>query len=229
LSGIRKIFSQVPDTYEVINHVLTMGLDVLWRKRTAMIASRGGGTRWLDVCSGTGEMAVYLRRFAEPETSIFATDFCKPMLDRARAKPEAAGIQFALGDTRALPFEDNSFDLVTISFATRNINVAREHLEDCLREFCRILKPGGRFINLETSQPPVGLIRAMVHFYVRTFVAPIGAAISRSRAGYSYLSRTIPRFYAADEYAEIIRASGFSEVSFRRMGLGIVAVHEAIK
>jgi demethylmenaquinone methyltransferase/2-methoxy-6-polyprenyl-1,4-benzoquinol methylase len=229
LNGIKKMFAQVPETYEVVNHVLTLGLDTIWRKRAARLAATGGGSRWLDVCSGTGEMAVYLSRLAGRGTTVFASDFCKPMLDRAREKRNAAGILFALGDTRFLPFKDNSFDLVTISFATRNINVTSEHLVDCLREFHRILRPGGRFVNLETSQPRSGLIRALVHFYVRTFVAPIGAAISRSKAGYSYLSRTIPRFYEAEEFQEIIRSSGFRRVDFKRLVFGVAAIHEAVK
>ena len=172
MNGIKKMFAQVPETYELVNHVLTLGMDMLWRRKAARMAAQGGGTRWLDVCSGTGEMAVYLSRLSGDQTSVYATDFCAPMLNKARSKPDAKHISFAVGDTRALPFPDDSFDLVTISFATRNINVTSEHLADCLREFHRVLKPEGRFINLETSQPTCRVLKSLVHLYVRTFVAP---------------------------------------------------------
>jgi len=193
------------------------------------LAAQAGGSKWLDVCSGTGEMAVYLSRLAGDETSVFASDFCAPMLDKARSKPDAGLIIFAIGDTSALPFQDRSFDLITISFATRNINVTPEHLTDCLREFSRVLRPGGRFINLETSQPDWTVVRSLFHLYVRIFVAPVGMAISRSKAGYAYLSRTIPRFHTADKFAEIIQSCGFSSVSYRKTVLGIAAIHEAVK
>ena len=227
--GIRKIFSEVPRTYECINHVLTFGLDILWRRKAAQKAASEGGTTWLDVCSGTGEMAMYLRRLADDTTTVLAADFSFPMLKEITTKPEAHRILFTLAEADLLPFPDNTFDLVTISFATRNINVSRDSLMQCLREFYRILKPEGRFVNLETSQPPSRLVRVLFHTYVRMFVRPIGLAISGSRVPYAYLSRTIRSFYTADEFADIIRQVGFAEVTFNRMLLGAAAIHQAVK
>jgi demethylmenaquinone methyltransferase/2-methoxy-6-polyprenyl-1,4-benzoquinol methylase len=152
-----------------------------------------------------------------------------PMMEKALQKPESRGVLFSLADAGQLPFEDATFDLVTISFATRNLNTSRAHLLQCFREFHRVLKPGGRFVNLETSQPENGIMRKLVHSYVFLLVRPIGKFISGSGAGYSYLSRTIPRFYPAPELKELLLGAGFSEVSYDHLLVGVAAIHRAVK
>lgn len=228
-NGIQNIFAEVPKTYELVNHTITLGMDVLWRKKTVGIAARRGGTRWIDVCSGTGETANYLSRAARDGTQVFATDFSMPMLAHALEKPEAHKITFCLSDIKQLPFEDNTFDLVTISFATRNINLNREILIQSFREFYRVLRPGGCFINLETSQPSSPIVRSLFHLYVKLFVKPVGQMLSGSKAAYTYLSKTIPRFYPAHELADILRTAGFDEVSYQQMMFGAAAIHQSIK
>ncbi len=227
--GIRRIFSQVPHTYELVNHTLTLFFDILWRKKAAGLAAQSGGDRWIDMCSGTGEMAVYLSRLATENTRVFASDFSFPMLSQAIAKPEGNRIHFALSDMITLPFADNTFDCITISFATRNINVNRESLLTCYREFYRIVKPGGSFVTVETSQPSSPIIKAFFHLYVKLFVQPIGTLISGYKPGYSMLSRTIRRFYPADELADIMKTAGFDKVSYQRLLFGVAAIHEAKK
>lgn len=227
--GIQKIFAEVPKTYELVNHVLTFGMDIVCRRKAARLAAEGGGRRWLDVCSGTGEMAANLCRFSQNGTRIFAADFSLPMLRVAAQKKMAKEIRFVISDVRSLPFPDNSLDLITITFATRNLNTNREILISHLTEFCRVLRPGGRFVNLETSQPRYRLIRWFMHLYVRLSVRRIGAMISGSKAGYAYLSQTVPRFYEAEEFAEIIRQAGFGKVEFKRMFFGVIAVHRGVK
>ena len=227
--GVQRIFSGLSGTYDLINHILTFGLDALWRRKAAKIASMDGGDRWLDVCSGTGKMAFRLSRSAGDKTMVVAADFCIPMMAEARAKSAARQIVFVAADVNELPFRDETFDLITISFATRNININRDILTQCFREFHRILKHGGRFINLETSQPSSHLVRALFHLYIRLFVKPVGSIISGSKAGYTYLSNTIPRFYNASELAEILHQAGFAEVNFHKMMFGIAAIHKAVK
>ena len=226
---IRKIFYEVSHTYELTNHILTFGLDIVWRRKATEIAAKEGGTMWLDVCTGTGETAFYLHRLAKKETTVVATDFCIPMLYKAIEKFGAHQVFFSLADAMALPFRNETFDLVTISFATRNININQNILLGYFREFYRILKPGGRFVNMETSQPPSNLLRKLFHLYVGLAVRPIGYIISGSRDGYAYLSQTIPRFYRASNLANIIRNAGFIKVDFYRMTFGLVAIHKAIK
>lgn len=216
-------------TYELLNHVLTLGLDIRWRKKAARIATQKGGTLWLDVCSGTGEMAQNLSVLSREGVKIFAVDFSFPMLKKAKEKRDAPNLFPVIAEAGVLPFPDESFELLTISFATRNLNPRKEILESYMEEFSRILKPGGYFVNLETSQPSSKMIRQFFHFYVNRIVKPLGWILSGSKAGYSYLSFTIPRFYAPDEFAQILRQSGFSQVEYRRLMFGISAIHVAKK
>ncbi|MHA2191679.1 MAG: ubiquinone/menaquinone biosynthesis methyltransferase [Candidatus Thorarchaeota archaeon] len=227
--GIQKIFTEATRTYEFVNHVLTFWLDIIWRRAAARVGASKGGSIWLDVCSGTGEMAAYLQRLAEPGTRVIAADFTLTMLQRVKEKPERRQIELTLGDAKRLPFPDATFDLITISFATRNINLTRAKLTHTLREFHRILKPGGVFVNLETSQPRFKVIRDLFHLYAREVVRWLGYIISGSKTGYAYLSHTVRRFYTPEDFAKIIFQAGFSEVGFKRMMLGISAIHKAVK
>jgi ubiquinone/menaquinone biosynthesis C-methylase UbiE len=111
---VQSVFSKVPATYELVNHILTLGLDIVWRKRTARLAAISGGGEWVDMCTGTGEMAVYLSRLAPKGTKIHAVDFSGPMMAEAVKKPEAEHINFVSSDIRALPFPDDSFNLITM-------------------------------------------------------------------------------------------------------------------
>lgn len=216
-------------TYELVNHILTFGLDVLWRRRAARIAAALGGSQWADMCTGTGEMAAYLSRLAPSGTTVHAVDFSQPMLDMARKKPEAQNIVFVVSDVKALDFPDDSLDLITISFATRNINLNRDVLTQTFAEFYRVLKPGGRFINLETSQPPSRLIRRLFHAYVKLVVKPVGGLISGANKGYVYLRHTIPRFHPPEELSDILGQAGFQDVTFKRLMFGIAAIHQGVK
>ncbi|UCF05152.1 MAG: ubiquinone/menaquinone biosynthesis methyltransferase [bacterium] len=223
--SIRRIFAEIPHTYEIVNHILTLGLDILWRRNAVRMAVQVGGNRWVDVCSGTGETAAYLKRSAPSGTGVYAVDFVRPMLDRIRQKPGGDGVTPVLSDIKGLPFPDDTFDLVTISFATRNINLSESVLIHSFREFRRVLKPGGMFLNLETSQPPSPLVRWLFHLYVRLFVRAVGRVISGSTIAYAYLAATIPRFYGAEELTGILEEAGFVDVGFRRMTFGAVAAH----
>lgn len=227
--GIQRLFCEVAQTYELVNHVLTLGLDILWRRKAAREASKKGGSYWLDVCSGTGEMALNLSRLADDSVKIVSVDFCRAMLESGRKKRKIPNLSPVLADAARLPFPDETFDIVTISFATRNINPNKDILTAHFREFCRILKPGGHFINLETSQPSSKKIQKLFHFYIKLAVKPLGYLISGSKAGYSYLSFTIPRFYNRAELSTIIRESGFSRVTHRRLFFGVAAIHTAQK
>lgn len=227
--NIKTIFRGAAGTYEITNHILTFGLDILWRRKAAIRALDSGGRFWLDLCSGTGDMAISLRRFAPDGVSIVASDITMAMLEKAASNPGAKMIRFCIADSGDLPFPDNTFDLVTISFATRNLNVTRDELLRYFCEFNRVLKPGGTFINLETSQPRSSVIRYLFHAYIKIFVAPIGYMISGSRVAYKYLSYTMPRFYTAEQLSDILLEAGFTKVGFTRMTFGISALHTAVK
>ncbi len=226
--NLQKIFSEVAATYERVNHVLTLGMDRRWRKKAARVAAKSGGGIWLDVCSGTGEMAQNLARLAPAGTNIIALDFNPAMLDKAGQKP-LPYVSFVLADVKYLPFPSDRFDLIIISFATRNINLSRDILRDTFGEFRRVLRPGGRFVNLETSQPRLSPVRKFFRLYIRALVKPVGYSLSGSKAGYAYLSSTIPRFYGAEELSRLLERAGFRAVIFQRLFFGAAAIHTAIK
>jgi len=227
--GLLTIFSEVANQYELVNHVLTFGLDIPWRKKASQIAAADRGTLWLEVCSGTGEMAVNLQRLASHGTRIVLTDFSFPMISRAKSKSELQNASVSLADSSRLPFPEDTFDLVVISFATRNITGNRAGLMKFLREFNRILKPGGRLISLETSQPRSTPIRAAYHLYTERIVKTLGQLISGSKTGYAYLSYSVTRFFDAEEFSKILYEVGFSKVYYRMMSFGVVAIHKAVK
>ena len=227
--GIQKIFSQVPETYELINHILTGYFDVIMRKKTAKLVAGLGGEKWLDVCSGTGELVNYLGSVADKNTQIFAADFSLPMLSESISKPGNKKVKYILSDIQKLPFNNNTFDVITISFATRNINLNRKVLIHNFCEFYRILKPGGYFINLETSQPGSKILKKLFHLYIKLLVKPIGTFISGSDAGYHYLSHTIPKFYSAGELAKLIKLAGFNKIQYHKLFFGIAAIHQGMK
>lgn len=227
--GVQKIYSEVVETYELVNHVLTFGFDILWRKWAAQSAAKLKGRKILDVCCGTGEMALSLSKAAFENVEINLVDFSLPMLDKARQRKYESYTSFILADANVLPYKNCTFDLITISFALRNLNTRKDILLAHLKEFYRILKPGGTFINVETSQPSFPALRKVFHFYIKSVVQPFGTIISGSQSGYRYLAYTIPRFYSANELSFILRSVGFSRVDHTNKLGGIAAIHEAVK
>jgi demethylmenaquinone methyltransferase/2-methoxy-6-polyprenyl-1,4-benzoquinol methylase len=226
--GVQKIYQEVAPTYELVNHILTWGFDIRWRKRAVKTTSALRGGLWMDVCSGTGELAQALAR-SRDDVQVLALDFSLPMLEQASRKKGLEQGMFGLGDVTRLPFADNTFDLITISFATRNLNPNPVYLSTCLQEFCRVLKPGGTFLNLETSQPRPQWLRRLFHLYIRTVVKPVGYLFSGSKAGYKYLAHTIPRFHGAEEFASILKEVGFDQVRVISLLWDIAAIHLAVK
>lgn len=218
--GIKKLFSKIPEKYDLINQLLTFGLDDFWRKKTAKEAEKLNLNLYLDICAGTGKMAFYLKKISKKE--VFAVDFCLPMLKKAK---KINGIKIISSNAKFLPFRDKTFDLITISFATRNLNTGREELIKTFKEFKRVLKEGGYFLNLETTQPPFFLLKWILHFYSKVFIKPLGTFFSGSKEAYAYLSSTIPRFYKADILKDILIEAGFSEVKFNYLFPYVVALH----
>jgi demethylmenaquinone methyltransferase/2-methoxy-6-polyprenyl-1,4-benzoquinol methylase len=227
--GVQKIYTEVAETYESINHILTFGLDIFWRNKASREVLRTEGQHWLDVCSGTGEMTRNLSRRADASTKIYSVDFSYPMLSRAKRKNYKHPVNFAIADVAHLPFPDETFDLVTISFSIRNLNLNRNELLAHLREFHRILKPGGLFLNLETSQPDSKFLRKIFHFYVRRVVRHLGSLLSGSKAGYGYLAYTVPRFYTPEKFSSLLLEAGFLKTKHRSLFLRFAAIHLANK
>ena len=227
--AIRRFFEEISATYDRINTLMTVGLDAWWRKKAARIAASGGGSRWLDICAGTGKMTASLARRAQEPVTLVALDFCGSMLRRMPPVTGKAMVHRCLGDVGSLPFADGSFDLVTVAFATRNLHTDRDQLLHCFREIHRVLRPGGRFLNLETSQPDSIFIRRLYHFAIGLGVRAIGPMVSGSAVPYDYLSSSMQTFYTSEQLAGLLAEAGFREVRWTPMTFGAVAAHLARK
>lgn len=232
--AIQKFYSRIWGSYELINTILTLGLDARWRRKAVKLAVElnDNPERFLDICSGTGQTALKLAKRLPAAAQIFAADFSHQMLRTAAEKANQKGlknISFTLTDALYLPFENNSFDMITITFATRNLNAKPGHLLKAFREFHRVLKPGGSFLNLETSQPPVPIIRRLFHLYVKLTVKPVGRLISGSEPSYAYLSSSIRDFYSARQLEAILYEAGFETVEYKNLLFGAAALHQAYK
>jgi demethylmenaquinone methyltransferase / 2-methoxy-6-polyprenyl-1,4-benzoquinol methylase len=197
-----------------MNHVMTAGLDVRWRRLAADAAVRKGD-RVLDAACGTGDLAIAdLKAGAGKVTGL---DFSAKMLERARSKH--ASIEWVQGDMLALPFADETFDAATVGFGVRNV----ENLELGLRELRRVLRPGGRLAILEITQPR-GALRPFYSLWFDRVVPLLGKVLPGGDA-YTYLPASVKRFPTAERLADMLRESGFGDVRFKLMGGSIVALH----
>ena len=212
--GVRSMFDRIAPVYDLMNRVMTAGLDQRWRRLTVRLVV-AKGDRVLDGCCGTGDLAVAAR--AAGAGHVTGLDFSPRMLERARRKePE---IEWVQGDMLELPFEDGSFDSVTVGFGVRNV----ADLERGLAELRRVLRPGGRLGVLEITRPR-GPLRLFYRLWFDVLI-PLAGKILPGGKAYTYLPASVRRFPGPTALAELMRAHGFSEVEYRRLGGGIVALH----
>ncbi len=223
----------MPGRYDVINRIFTLGQDEPWRKRAARMLLEPGPERVLDICCGTADLAIRLARMATPGTQVFGLDYSRTMLEVARQKAARRGladkITFVHGDVSDMPFPDGHFDVIGIAFAFRNLTYKNPKTQRYLAEIVRILKPGGQFVIVESSQPTNRVIRALAHSYERWLVYGIGVLISGNKPAYKYLSESSQRFYTAEELGDLLAAAGFSRVHVKRLMFGATAIHVAIR
>ncbi len=214
--------------YGTVNSLLTLGLDRWWRARAAAAARERApaAAAALDACCGTGDFSLALGKAFGPRLKITGADLSAAMLSAAGEKNP--GMKLVRSEAKELPFPDGSFDLVTIAFATRNLNIDEEKLLAALREFRRVLKPGGLFVNLETTRLKNPVLWFLMKVYVRTVIGLLNLLAPKSRSSYSFLKDTILDFYSADEFSSLLLAAGFSAPSYKILFPGAVAVHTAL-
>ncbi len=221
---VREMFARTVPRYDLMNRLMTAGQDLSWRRLTAA-AARPRGAVALDLATGTGDLALELRR--QGAKRVVGADYCLPMVEAAAAKfrhRRSTGISLAVGDALALPFVDGSFDCVTSGFLLRNVI----DLEQALREMRRVLRPGGRVVALEITHAPPGLIGGVVRWYFRTIVPVLGRLLGSDSAAYRYLPASVDLFPTAAHLARLFEAAGFVDVRYRRLSLGCVAIHRGI-
>jgi demethylmenaquinone methyltransferase/2-methoxy-6-polyprenyl-1,4-benzoquinol methylase len=216
----------------MINSLITLGMDKGWRQKAALACLSTRPSRILDLCCGTGDLTIRMASLADYPVEIKGLDYSQPMLDIAAKKAEFLSgkkISFVQGDASRMPFEEVYFDCVGISFAFRNLTYKNPLSKEHLSEIVRVLKPGGAFVIAESSQPRMGLIRALDHFYFRTYVYHVGAWLSGNKAAYRYLVESACRYYSPPELKELLMRSGFQEVSYRPLFFGAAGVYIAKK
>jgi len=226
------MFTAVPRRYDLINHVITLGLDKRWRCKAAQECLTAHPRRVLDLCCGTGDLALNLARLTEHKVALTGIDYSQPMLEIAAKKAAASGVRdtsFVLGDVTSLPFPDGYFDCVGISFAFRNLTYQNPLAKRYLAEILRVLASGGRFVIVETSQPKSKLTRKLFHLYLRWFVSEVGQWLSGNRGAYHYLAESAAHFFTVEEAEAMLLAAGFRQASSRMLLFGAVAIYVAVK
>jgi demethylmenaquinone methyltransferase / 2-methoxy-6-polyprenyl-1,4-benzoquinol methylase len=215
---VREMFDRISPGYDRMNRLMSMGLDGRWRRRGVRMSGVGPGDAALDVCCGTGDFAVELRRTVGPSGRVVGLDFAPEMLAVARAKCPV--VEWVEGDALALPFADGEFAAATVGFGMRNLS----DLERGFAEMTRVVRPGGKVVCLELSTPPAP-VRPFSRIWTDRGVPLLGRMVAGDAAAYAYLPASVHRFPPADGLAGIMRGLGLTDVGYRRLMLGVVAIH----
>jgi demethylmenaquinone methyltransferase / 2-methoxy-6-polyprenyl-1,4-benzoquinol methylase len=223
-SEVRGMFDRIAGVYDLMNSAMTAGLHHEWRQRAVQQARVGPGSDALDICCGTGDLALELRRAIGPDGRVVGSDFSEPMLDLARRKSGDQGlaVEFGWADALDLPYGDESFDAVTVGFGARNL----ADLDKGLAEMARVLRPGGRLVILEITRP---VREPLASFYSLWFdrLVPLLGSVAGDPDAYSYLPESVRTFPDPRSLAQKIDAAGFSEIRWLLLAGGIIAIHSA--
>lgn len=225
--GVNRMFDRIAGVYDAMNRTMTAGLDRGWRERAADRAELDPGDRALDVCCGTGDLTLELARRVGPTGSVVGCDFSEPMLDIARRKAVGAAATHARlewADALNLPYEDGTFDAVTVGFGVRNL----ADLGRGLGELARVLRPGGRLVILEITQPRRPPLSWFFSLWFDRLV-PLLGTIAGDRDAYSYLPESVKRFPAPERLAAMVAEAGLERVRYLVLAGGIIAIHSGVR
>jgi demethylmenaquinone methyltransferase / 2-methoxy-6-polyprenyl-1,4-benzoquinol methylase len=224
---VNRMFDRVAGRYDALNSVMTAGMHHRWRQRAAARAELSPGDSALDVCCGTGDLALELAGQVSPGGHVVGCDFSEPMLDLAREKAsarQAAGLRFEWADALQLPYDGERFDAVTVGFGVRNL----ADLDVGLREMGRVLKPGGRAVILEITQPARPPLSFFYSLWFDRIVPLLGSFSSEPRA-YSYLPESVRSFPSPSGLAQKMARAGFQRIRYTVLAGGIIAIHSGVK
>ena len=227
-SQIKTMFDNIAPTYDRLNHLLSLNIDRVWRRRAVKAVAACGPSSVLDIATGTGDMALSLARRLK-QVHVTGVDLSECMLAEGRAKVVRAGMDGRIlmeqGDAEHLHFAEGSFDALMSAFGVRNFG----DLAAGLSEMHRVLRSGGRAVILELSNPPKGVLRWMYDLYSHRMLPRIGGAVSHDAKAYEYLPASVDEFPVAEEFCEMLRAAGFVRVQARRQSFGIAHIFIAEK
>lgn len=224
---VATMFNNISWRYDLLNRVLSFGIDIWWRKRAIATLKSLKPANILDIATGTGDLA--FEALSLHPQKIIGVDISEGMLEIGREKVKKRGvenlIELQLGDSEKLRFEEGSFDAVMVSFGVRNF----ENLETGLAEILRVLRPGGQVVILEFSKPKNLIIKGLYGFYNRTFLPLIGRLISRDSTAYTYLPESVEAFPEGDAFLEILTSTGFQKTKALPLTFGISSIYTGIK
>jgi demethylmenaquinone methyltransferase/2-methoxy-6-polyprenyl-1,4-benzoquinol methylase len=220
---VREMFSAIAPRYDLLNHLLSLNIDRIWRRRAvaSLRWDRRPDGAYLDACAGTLDLSLALARSRGFRGRVVATDFALPMLKLGKAKVAGEGAWCAAADTLALPFPDCAFDGAMVAFGVRNLS----DMDGGLAELRRVLRPGARLVVLEFTTPRSRALRGLFLFYFLRVLPAVGRFVSGHPTAYSYLPASVLEFPAPEALEASLRRAGFREVSHRLLTGGIVAVH----
>jgi demethylmenaquinone methyltransferase/2-methoxy-6-polyprenyl-1,4-benzoquinol methylase len=224
---VNRMFDRVAGRYDVLNSVMTAGLHHRWRERAAERAALRAGDTALDVCCGTGDLALALAGRVSPGGHVVGCDFSEPMLDLAREKAAArgaTGVRFEWADALALPYDSGRFDAATVGFGVRNL----ADLDRGLREIARVLAPGGRLVILEITQPTRPPLSTFYSLWFERIV-PLLGVFSGDPEAYSYLPESVRSFPAPVGLAARMEGAGFDHIRYTILAGGIIAIHSGVR
>ncbi|GLB52175.1 demethylmenaquinone methyltransferase [Neptunitalea chrysea] len=224
---VTQMFDNISGTYDGLNRVISFGIDIRWRKKVVAIVNKNNPKKILDIATGTGDLAIALAN-TKPE-KIIGLDISPGMLSIGEKKVAEENlsktIDMMLGDSEDLPFTDNEFDAITVSYGVRNF----ENLEKGLSEIYRVLKPGGVFVVLETSVPTKTPFKQGYHFYTKNIMPIIGKLFSKDKTAYAYLSESANVFPYGENFNNILKKIGFIDVEDKPQTMGVSTIYVAMK
>ena len=224
---VARMFDNISGRYDFLNHVLSLNIDKLWRKRVVKMAKAMNPNSILDVATGTGDLAIALSKIDADQ--IIGLDLSQGMLDVGQKKlihkKLTDRIELKQGDSEDLPFEDNQFDVVTVAFGVRNF----ENLEKGLEEIRRVLRPGGKLIVLEFSQPDSFPFKQLYRFYFKNILPNIGKMISKDSSAYTYLPDSVDAFPYGAAFTRILSQCGYQDAEAQKLSFGIANIYQALK
>ena len=225
-SRIRQMFGEIAGRYDFMNHFLSGGTDIYWRWKTVRLARPTDDGPILDVCTGTGDLAFAWRKKAKNGTPVVATDFTHGMLKLAEKKRNDRNVVFLEADTQDLPFDDDTFQLVSVAFGLRNVSSTIGGLE----EMARVCRPGGRVVVLEFSLPDNRLLSRTYQWYFRNVLPRLGQLLVRNRqAAYDYLPQSVSEFPSGSQLTDIMEEVGLERTSWKKLTGGIATVYIGYK